>query len=641
MNNIKLIPVVLLVFSLTAIIGCRSNLTVALEKDAFIKDWLLLGPLPNCDDCDAKDFKHGARCKGFATDYLAVSGGEYGVKPYEGDKVKVSENDEGLSWFIHHSDDNEIHLNDLMKPNDMVVAYAYTEIISPENQKIILSVGSNDGVKVFLNGEKVHEVHLPNGRWLQSDDDFIPVRLKKGSNDLLLKIDEGTGDFGFVVRFLDYDSTIQAVKDHIDGYSKLALTPRGDSLLVTFGDSYRLSVLNPDAKAQLWLKDASDRIVSRKDLWLGEEYYIPMSELSDGLIWAVAKFNLLDGGTITKTKEFYKGKLKRHALPEIMDADMLLPKDQHGKTWFPIGTYGAPEEDYTRLKKAGYNFVVASTSQLDNVQKAGLKAAVSVHGTPEEVRNIILKNKNHPAVLCWMLYDEPAYNQADLLFIHKLYEEAYKADPVHPSYLVVTTSDAYKTYGRCGDILSVDTYPIRNGVITHVARNISRAYIQSDGDQPVWHCGQMFRWPGQRRPTPREHRFMTYTALMAGAKGLLWYTYKGYGQYLPDDDPELWEAQKQLLKEINELAFVFKAKGLGESIQSQQGIMVVIKKVPGRTYLFAANTSESETIETTLTIGNFDRDVMEVYGENRKPILVDGRIKDTFKPLDVHIYRLE
>lgn len=66
-------------------------------------------------------------------------------------------------------------------------------------------------------------------------------------------------------------------------------------------------------------------------------------------------------------------------------AEGLTILDDQGNSFFPIGTYGAPVEDYKNLKDAGYNFVVASVKNLDEVHEAGLLAAIHVHGkTPQE-----------------------------------------------------------------------------------------------------------------------------------------------------------------------------------------------------------------------------------------------------------------
>jgi hypothetical protein len=317
--------------------------------------------------------------------------------------------------------------------------------------------------------------------------------------------------------------------------------------------------------------------------------------------------------------------------------------DEHGKVFFPIGTYGAPVEDYKKLKDDGYNFVVASAKDLDKVHEAGLYAAVPVHGkTPEEYFDFISKHKDHPAVLCWMLYDEPGYNKADILFINNIYQAAYKADNVHPSYLVITNNRFYTSFGRLCDVLAVDTYPVTKGVIDEVGANIKKAYHDLDAELPVWHCGQMFNWPEQRRPTPQEHRFMSYHALMNGAKGMLWYTYKGYGQYLPKDDPKLWNAQLRFLKELEELSPVFLAPGLGEEVKTNnKKVQAVIKRSPAGTYLFVANISKTESFNPEVIVGKEFSGQVNVFGENRKVKVQNGKITDGFKPLDVHVYKLK
>jgi hypothetical protein len=242
-----------------------------------------------------------------------------------------------------------------------------------------------------------------------------------------------------------------------------------------------------------------------------------------------------------------------------------------------------------------------------------------------------------------MLYDEPGYNRADLLDIYEIYNIAYKADPVNPSYLVITNPAVYKTFGRCCDVLAVDTYPIANGDITAVGGNIAKAYRESDGDIPVWHCGQLFKWPAQRRPTPQEHRFMTYITLIEGAKGMLWYTYKGYGQYLPVDDPALWSFHVSLLKELNDLAPLFIEGKVDKNITLDKDyytIRTTLIRSPIGTYIIAANQSKTDTYSPEFQISEKLSGQVSVYGENRQLSILKGRFSDQFKPLDVHIYQL-
>jgi hypothetical protein len=59
-------------------------------------------------------------------------------------------------------------------------------------------VGSDDGVRVWLNGALVHENWI--GRALTEDEDLFPVTLEPGKNVLLLKVQDMQGDWAFSVR---------------------------------------------------------------------------------------------------------------------------------------------------------------------------------------------------------------------------------------------------------------------------------------------------------------------------------------------------------------------------------------------------------------------------------------------------------
>lgn len=198
-------------------LSCRMDRTLytteIIENGSYIRDWLLCGPFPNCEDCSRENYEHDERCKGFFTDYLVSMKGEKFAIPAMGTRVKLPELNLTRTWFLYRSETDKIPFNEIFEPNDMVVAYAFCRIKSDTERKAILSVGSNDGIAVWLNGEKVHEHHT--GRWLQPDDDYVPVTLKEGKNRLLIKVDEGTGDFGLVARFMDYDSTIISEKHHL------------------------------------------------------------------------------------------------------------------------------------------------------------------------------------------------------------------------------------------------------------------------------------------------------------------------------------------------------------------------------------------------------------------------------------------
>ena len=82
---------------------------------------------------------------------------------------------------------------------DNHVAYGSIALDAPREQQTIMHAGSDDAVKVWLNGELVH--NNPIDRGAQDFQDQFPVTLKKGKNILLVAVYEKrgawTGFFGF------------------------------------------------------------------------------------------------------------------------------------------------------------------------------------------------------------------------------------------------------------------------------------------------------------------------------------------------------------------------------------------------------------------------------------------------------------
>ena len=83
------------------------------------------------------------------------------------------------------------------------VAYLRSRVLSPKAQPARLEIGSDDGVKAWLNGEVVHanKTNRPVRPW----EDKADVELKEGSNELLLKICQGSGGWGACARVIGRD----------------------------------------------------------------------------------------------------------------------------------------------------------------------------------------------------------------------------------------------------------------------------------------------------------------------------------------------------------------------------------------------------------------------------------------------------
>ena len=80
-------------------------------------------------------------------------------------------------------------------------AYAVAWIHSPSERDAALSVGWDDGLKMWLNGRLVHE-HESLSHGAKRGDVRKPVRLREGWNEILMKVTQGHGGWGFYLDVL-------------------------------------------------------------------------------------------------------------------------------------------------------------------------------------------------------------------------------------------------------------------------------------------------------------------------------------------------------------------------------------------------------------------------------------------------------
>jgi len=90
--------------------------------------------------------------------------------------------------------------------HDNAAAYLRCRVWADKKRQAVLELGSDDGVKVWLNGELVHEKNI--GRPLKPGEDAEQVTLKAEWNDLLLKVTNGGGGWEACVCLVDKDGNL-------------------------------------------------------------------------------------------------------------------------------------------------------------------------------------------------------------------------------------------------------------------------------------------------------------------------------------------------------------------------------------------------------------------------------------------------
>jgi hypothetical protein len=147
----------------------------------FGRAWQLLGPFPSPDD------------KGHALVYPPEIEHVMLDKDYDGLKGK-------MRWKVYHSDGDKIDLEKYFAHGDAGVAYAACWF-KCNRKSVVLGTGSDDGIKVWINGLLV--VDKPVHREAVPGDDLTPVELADGWNACLVKVDNRYGTWAFYLDLRD------------------------------------------------------------------------------------------------------------------------------------------------------------------------------------------------------------------------------------------------------------------------------------------------------------------------------------------------------------------------------------------------------------------------------------------------------
>jgi alpha-galactosidase len=159
--------------------------------ECFITDWLVIGPFPS----------EPAKRNGL--DVQTPIESELALRD-DGSidrKATYRVGERSLRWSSIRADRRGfVDLGAALGRQDWAIAYAYAEVDSAQEREATVRCGSDDGIKLWLNGtlayfNEVARAYCPGG-------DAVPVRLKTGVNRILVKVDNYTAGWGFGVAVL-------------------------------------------------------------------------------------------------------------------------------------------------------------------------------------------------------------------------------------------------------------------------------------------------------------------------------------------------------------------------------------------------------------------------------------------------------
>jgi CubicO group peptidase (beta-lactamase class C family) len=265
------------------------------QTGRFMQTWLISGPFSVADN-DPKPAE-ALQEKVFKTDIIT----SVTVKP--GQAVPpVAIGQKNFNWQVSSVDGDMISLDTIYKNKDFVYAYAMAEIYAAAPMNVMLALGSDDGIKVWHNGKLVHENWIPRGA--NKDDDLVPLKLAKGSNQLLLKVQDMEGGWAFIARLLDQpaltdqlntaasNGNLDKIKMLIDGGADINAASMNGLTPVIAG-----KISGRDEVVQLLLKQgAKDKAVPSPQMIIDNFYSSLQGKEAPGIAVLVAR----DGNVLYK-----------------------------------------------------------------------------------------------------------------------------------------------------------------------------------------------------------------------------------------------------------------------------------------------------------------------------------------------------
>ena len=357
---------------------------------------------------------------------------------------------------------------------------------------------------------------------------------------------------------------------------------------------------------------------------------------------------------------------------EIRDNRSLLVD---GQPFFPFGFYISVNDDRHQdalheIAAAGFNTTINYWKNLDDysafldeAEKLDIYAIADLEdtGTPFKA---IEQLKDKPALLGWFIADDVSSSgrasNDQILSFHR------KVRAISPNLLTYISIGGWWTnyvdYAHVANLIGGQSYPIGAGRFRYrnqldkvtaddleddlgaVYEQFSTAYTQTDKYKPPLIANlQTFKWNLKelRWPTPNEVYNMTYQSLLAGVKGIVFYTYQNDSTYL-QNKPEIWSQLKLLVPEIKKLSPLL-LDGTFTKLNTQFDDVIAGEwSLDNSVYIVVLSTSQTKTRKVSLKIpAKATATAQPLFPERPSGMVYEhGKLDGLIKPEEVHVYQL-
>lgn len=343
-----------------------------------------------------------------------------------------------------------------------------------------------------------------------------------------------------------------------------------------------------------------------------------------------------------------------------------------GAPFFPLGWYhvswATPAADRTKAMRtigaAGFNFISASMRNDDfpgnwraflaDAQSNGVMVLTE---TRVAWSNCLPVLKNRPAAFGVTAVDEPDGHGYCPSHVNALNDAIKLQDANLLTWCTLCSEESLEKYVGLTDIAAPDPYPY---LITHDEHSRDRlnvfrivkktadlakargttcmAVIQCFGGYEIFNV-----------PSFAQVRSMTFQALLAGAKGIVFYTFNdsdleaNIHRFRMEEHPDLWRDLQTLPLEIQALSpALFNGKQFIADTSGQRDVYAGGWIMPGKILVCVINDSNTEAQEVAIRLpANAGPNLRPLFqGRPCSLKLQDGKIMGVIGPMETQVYEI-
>lgn len=249
-----------------SLLACRGGEKMEAISVQAESTWRIAGPFPAAGLSgleDALDRDYLAESAGAGSDVseasaapILMSGKSGAIWKEAADGVRDADGYGGIDFLAEFG------------PSSFAVAYAHRTVESGESRRVELKVGSDDGVKIWLNGELALTRHVR--RALTPGEDAVVILLNKGTNELLVKVEQGEGEWGFLVR-MDPLNEEGVPLQSLAAYPDFHVSPLESSIRGTLAAT---PASCPEGEARIELVDLQGEVRASTVARIGERFAV-------------------------------------------------------------------------------------------------------------------------------------------------------------------------------------------------------------------------------------------------------------------------------------------------------------------------------------------------------------------------------